>query len=207
MRRVAARCDLAVGILVLALGLSACQSVPSLEAAKLIAVQPATPSDIERFARATEKSRPAASGEMIAYPGSTFRPVDFPKVILIFRSTHNPEKANDLLIDLYPCSQKKTPENGGFIEGVILERSSGAPAGEEREYELLFNYRNSPVRQPADTTVTLQPMTEDLCIAFKALNWPVAAPTLGPPMRIPRETINAAVGPLPRVLTIRRPVP
>lgn len=74
------------------------------------------------------------------------------------------------------------------------------------DYEVMIHHANwDPVGWKwGAPTMTLLPPPGDLCFALMQINWPVWTPTTGKPLRIPEAMINAALGPLPRVVPFDR---
>ncbi len=77
---------------------------------------------------------------------------------------------------------------------------------EAQEYEIFFPYTNIEEQRPLPRGarfVTLTAPTSDVCFALVKYNmlWP---PSEGHPLRIEKQALAAALGPLPRTVPIRR---
>lgn len=77
-------------------------------------------------------------------------------------------------------------------------REAGARS---QTYELFFDYVYWDVAQTRSEgqQITLLPLPDDLCVAMSRWNLPLPA-SVGRPLRIARERVNAAAGPVPRPL-------
>jgi hypothetical protein len=73
-----------------------------------------------------------------------------------------------------------------------------------QEYEIFFEYYYW--EDVSDSSGTqwrmLVPLPADLCVSLFELNWPLRS-TVGRPLRIDRDIVSAAVGPLPRPIPVR----
>lgn len=90
-----------------------------------------------------------------------------------------------------------TPERAREIESLIETKVR------PQTYEVFFSYvyweRNQGHQSSA--LVTLQPLPADLCVAMHRWNYPLPS-SVGHALRIDKEMVNAAVGPLPRPLPL-----
>ncbi len=73
-----------------------------------------------------------------------------------------------------------------------------------QEYEIFFEYFHwdHAIDSSGIRRAMLLSLSADLCISLYESNWPLQS-TLGRPLRIDRELVNAAVGPLPRPVPVR----
>jgi hypothetical protein len=89
-----------------------------------------------------------------------------------------------------------TPERAQEIDNLI--KTGAIP----QTYEVFFEYAYWDHKQSQrGAPVTLLPLPDDLCIAMHRWNYPLPA-SVGHPLRISKEMVNAAVGPLPRPLPL-----
>ncbi len=94
--------------------------------------------------------------------------------------------------------------NGRIVtsERALEIKSLLEAKAEPQEYEVFLRYVFWDLEQaPREgQPITLLPLPDDLCIALQRSNYPLPS-SEGRPMRISRNAINTAVGPLPRPLS------
>ena len=86
-----------------------------------------------------------------------------------------------------------TPERARQIEKSLKDE------GRPQTYKIFFDYvywDRGQSRQEGQP-VTILPLPDDLCVALHRWNYPLPS-SVGRPLRISKDVINAAVGPLPR---------
>lgn len=145
---------------------------------------------------------------------------DWPWLWVTFESTHqlfNPLEAGQRFAVIYFCSlagpdlevRRLRPEKI-LWRGRIVGQEVAREIAEElrtnpgpQEYKVFFRYDNwdrSEAREGEDP-ITLVPIREDLCLSLKKENYPFS-PSIGNPLRINKDLVNAAVGELPRTLAV-----
>jgi hypothetical protein len=89
-----------------------------------------------------------------------------------------------------------TPERARQIEKSLKDEAR------PQTYEIFFDYEYWDRGQPRQQgrSVTLLPLPDDLCVALHQWNYPLPS-SVGRPLRISKDVINAAIGPLPRQLS------
>ncbi len=194
----------------------ACAGTPSLNNAEVTALTLATPAELSRFEAAKDLyHRP------FALPPVTVIAPDWPTLRLAFQSQRqlfNPLEAGRGSALVYPClADHRDRDPYGLASQFVLWRgrvvdqqasqeiadllaSDSAP----QEYVVFFDYRYWDVREPRDQDdpITLLPLQDDLCVSLHKARYPFA-PSVGKPLRIAKDSVNEAVGDLPR----RIPVP
>jgi hypothetical protein len=146
---------------------------------------------------------------------------DWPLMLLAFKSDRRLFTADELmpLLDFYLCNpseQDASDELHGFGQSRVLWRGQiiYPPVASEiaealetglkpQEYEVFFHFIYWGHEQSDDGKrhVMLLPLPSDLCVSLYASNWPLAGPSVGRPLRIDKDLVNAAAGPLPRPIT------
>jgi hypothetical protein len=76
-------------------------------------------------------------------------------------------------------------------------------AGQEYEIFVLYSHWDRRSGRPGMTTATLLPPANDLCFALLTEGYPLPS-TAGQPLRVDRSAVAAALGPLPREISIAR---
>jgi hypothetical protein len=133
----------------------------------------------------------------------------WPEMKLVLESNHSLSNGSGL--NFYLCDANKRKEqlfgfSGQLVwNGRILTPTSTRQvaelikaAGQPQQYELFFTYVYYQKVHPVEgKSMSLLPLPEDLCVAMKRYNMPFPT-SVGRPMRISKDTINAALGPLLR---------
>ena len=152
--------------------------------------------------------------------GTSRFPPYWPLVRVVFSSDRNLRRAPSSSGALYWCDAGTPFQEDGFTgQAEILWRDrfiDDHPSSELRaaldtpsspqEYEFLFPYTSILEQRPlprGTRTVTQAPPKGDLCFALVQYTM-LMPPSVGRPLRIDKEALTAALGPLPRSVTITR---
>jgi hypothetical protein len=106
------------------------------------------------------------------------------------------------------CSGSEIGSGDLLWQGRVLTRGiagqiKAAAAAGPQMYETFVLYTHATDALPNDTAVMLLPPADDLCLSiFTFANWPVGS-TTGTSLRIPKNSVAAALGILPRRIAPR----
>jgi hypothetical protein len=195
-----------------------CAGVPTLSQAELAQVGLATPDEEARLQAAKDAYRDEQKPR-IRLKVTVIQP-DWPILWVTFRSAQqlfNPLEAGERYASVYLCSLRDEEVNARRLaresilwrDRIVGQKAARQIAEELRagaapqEYKVFFRYMNwdrTAPRQNGDP-ITLVSLEEDLCLSLKKINDPFA-PSIGEPLRIDKEAVNAAVGTLPRSLPV-----
>jgi len=163
-------------------------------------------------------TREHAASESIPAPRPKPR---WPMLRLVFQSHHvllDPDASSAPFVVFYLCDSNNdrvrlwgfgTPALMWDDRLVVTSTSVRQMAtllgtrAQPQRYEVFFEYVYSDHEHTHAATqpVTLLGLPKDLCVAMERLNYPFPS-SVGRPMRISKDVINAALGPLPRSLSI-----
>lgn len=189
----------------------ACAGTPSLDDAEVTALTLATPAEISRF-EAAKDLHLSPSG----LPPLTVIAPDWPTLRLAFQSQRqlfNPLEAGRASALVYPCTadgRDRDPYGLGSKFVLWRGRVVDQPASQKiadllaseptpQEYVVFFDYKywDAQEQRDQDDPMTLLPLQNDLCVSLHKPRYPFA-PSIGKPLRIGKESVNEAVGDLPR---------
>lgn len=189
----------------------ACAGTPSLDDAEVTALTLATPAEISSF-EAAKDLHLSPSG----LPSLTVIAPDWPTLRLAFQSQRqlfNPLEAGRASALVYPCTadgRDRDPYGLGseFVlwRGRVVDQQASQKIADllaseptPQEYVVFFDYRYWDVQQQRDEgdPITLLPLQDDLCLSLHKPRYPFA-PSVGEPLRISKDSVNTAVGDLPR---------
>lgn len=162
---------------------SACTSLPPLNDARLLRVSVGTPEEVTR---------------------ADVR-WDFPVLHLHIETERNLlDSDGDLGIGL--CGDEMLYRRAFFMwrDRIVwpgVDQSTFGAAlrdqGTTQRLEIVLNYTWwQKLADDSQDQVTLQPLERDMCVAFQRFNKPFPT-TVGAPLRVPKEMVNAALQPLP----------
>jgi hypothetical protein len=197
---------------------ASCAGVPPLADVKLTQVSSADQTEVQRVESAqnlyTEQQKPRVRLHLkIIQP-------DWPWLWVTFESTRqifNPLEAGQRYAAVYLCSLagpdlevRRLGWQKILWRGKIVGQEAAREIAEElktnpgpQEYKVYFRYQNWDRDEPREEEdpITLVPLQEDLCLSLKRSSDPFP-PSIGEPLRISKDEINAAVGELPRSLAV-----
>lgn len=154
------------------------------------------------------------------FTGPSPSKIDWPVLRLSFKSDRNlylePDDGSSLNVQFSLCdtkADKRVLHGFGLPQLIWKDRfltfrhASDVTRQQQsseivQEYEIFFRYVHYDFEgRTAGEPIELLPLDDDLCVALHRYNYPFAS-SLGRPLRITKEMVNDAAGPLPRRLAI-----